>query len=233
MRGIQDTITIVTGASRGIGLAVLRRLCEEGGQVLALDLRARPEDGILTAGSRWYCVDVADELAVSSFFKEHVRPGSLNALVNCAGLVERSSIEECSLDQWNLMLGVNLTSAFLMTRQFLEHVGPKGSIVNVTSMNAHIGHSQRLGYAVAKGGLETLTVVTARQLAIRGIRVNSVVPGAIATRMTPDPNAGEASLLGRRGTPSEVASAIVFLVSDEASYITGTALKVDGGLRVL
>ena len=229
MQGISGSATILSGAGRGIGLAVAQRLLEEGGKVYALDVDPPPFETVASGRLSWHSVDVADEKAVDVFFRDNVTPGAVGALINCAGTVERGSILDTSLDQWEAMLRLNLSSMFLMTRAFVDNAPREAAIVNVSSVDAHHAHPERLGYAVAKGGVEALTRLAASQLAPRGIRVNAVVPGAIATRMTPDANAGNTCVLRRRGTAEEVANAIVFLVSAEASYVTGATLRVDGG----
>jgi NAD(P)-dependent dehydrogenase (short-subunit alcohol dehydrogenase family) len=198
--------TIVTGARHGIGLATARLLAARGGGVHGVDIQPTPTD-LQQPGVVWHEVDVTDQRQVAAFFAAEVHPGSLTGLVNCAGVVEHSSLLDGSV----------------------EDAAGRASIVNVSSVNAHYGHPRRLGYAVAKGGVETLTRLAACQLADRGIRVNTVVPGAIATRMTPDADAGDRCVLGRIGEPGEVAAAIAFLLSDDASYITGATLHVDGG----
>lgn len=221
---------IVTGAGRGIGLATVRASMGKGLQVHGLDIHVPaglPRDD---QGIHWHAVDVANEQQVQSFFTDKVKPGSVAGLVNCAGAVERTSIIAADVAEWERMLAVNLSSTFMMIREFIAYASTAAAIVNVSSVDARYGHPERLGYAVAKGGVEALTRVTAGQLADRGIRVNTVVPGAIATRMTPDTAAGHRCLLRRCGEPEEIADAIMFLLSPKASYITGSTLHVDGGM---
>lgn len=220
---------VVTGAGRGIGLATVRNLIGHGAQVYGLDIDLPADESGDEERLSWHRIDVSNEPQVLGFFADHVKPASLTGLVNCAGVVERSSIVAAGTAQWQRMLSVNLNAVFLLIREFAGFAGDHASIVNVSSVDAHHAHPERLGYAVAKGGVEALTRLAASQLADRRIRVNTVVPGAIATRMTPDAVAGQRCLLGRRGKPEEVANAIAFLLSDQASYITGATLHVDGG----
>jgi 3-oxoacyl-[acyl-carrier protein] reductase len=227
MTGLAGATAVVTGAARGIGLAVVARLRAEGALVHAVDIDPPAKDDGLDVV--WHCLDAADEPAVKAFFAEAIGEPPAGVLVNCAGAMESTPVLLSSFDQWNKMLRHNLSSAFVMTRAFAERAPAGGAVVNVGSVDAHFGNPGRAGYAVAKGGIEVFTRLAASDLASRAIRVNAVVPGAIATRMTPDPAAGELCLLRRRGTPAEVANAIAFLVSEEASYVTGTTLRVDGG----
>lgn len=227
MKALCDATAIVTGAARGIGLAVVRRLLAEDARVHAIDCDPSPDAGPALEIT-WHRVDVTDERAVEALFAEAlIEPARV--LVNCAGVVETTAVLASSFDQWNEMLRQNLSSSFLMTRAFARRAPEGAAVVNVGSVDAHLGNPDRAGYAVAKGGMEVFTRLAASQLAPRAIRVNAVVPGAIATRMTPRAKAGELCLLRRRGTPEEVANAIAFLASGEASYITGTTLRVDGG----
>ncbi len=227
MMALGDAIAIVTGAARGIGLAVVRRLLAEGACVHAIDRDPSP-DSCPASQVTWHRLDVADEGAVEALFADELTdPASV--LVNCAGVVEATPVLTSSFDQWNEMLRQNLSSSFLMTRAFAGLAPEGAAVVNVGSVDAHFGNPDRAGYAVAKGGIEVFTRLAASQLAPRAIRVNAVIPGAIATRMTPRAEAGGLCLLRRRGTPEEVANAIAFLASAEASYITGTTLRVDGG----
>ncbi|WP_283016226.1 SDR family NAD(P)-dependent oxidoreductase [Micromonospora noduli] len=187
---------IVTGAGRGIGLAIVRATMSRALHVYGLDIHVPADVPRGDQSSSWHDVDVADEQQVRSFFADHVKPGSVGGLVNCAGAVERTSIIDADVAEWERMLAVNLSSAFLVIREFVAYAALPAAIVNVSSVNAHYGHPERLGYAVAKGGVEALTRVTARQLAGRGIRVNTVVPGAIAT--PDDPRQGRRSPLPPR-----------------------------------
>jgi NAD(P)-dependent dehydrogenase (short-subunit alcohol dehydrogenase family) len=217
---------VVTGAARGIGLAVVERLAASGARVHALDLDS-PE--ATCTDVEWHQLDVSSEEAVEAFFCDHRAEPAPGVLVNCAGGVEHTPLLASSTDQWDEMLRHNLSSVFLMTRGFAARAPDHGAVVNIGSVDAWHGNPGRAGYAVAKGGIEVFTRLAASQLAPRAIRVNTILAGAINTRMTPDPAAGDLCLLRRRGTPAEVAAAVAFLVSEEAGYITGATLRVDGG----
>jgi len=221
---------VVTGALRGIGAATVEHLVTSRYRVVAVDRDV--EDTSMTHPGRvmWYRLDVSSEDAVEALESE-LRVDPPTGLVNCAGTVDDVRLPEVTLGQWQSSLQDNLTSAFLMIRSFARLAIQGGAVVNVGSCNAWNGHPRRVGYSVAKGGIEALTRTSAGHLGSRGIRVNAVLPGAILTRMTTDSaRAASRAALGRIGSPHEVAEAIEFLLSDRASYITGSTLNVDGGV---
>lgn len=233
MRGIKNKSAIVTGAARGIGLAVVRRLLEEDiKQVLAVDIDLpEPDEEVDVKRVRWHRLDVSDALAVKTFFQDQV--SGVDLLVNNAALIDEVDIFSPDLDLWEKMLRNNLTSAWLMTHHCAHRMrATGGAIVNVGSVDAFYGHSKRTGYAAAKGGMVGLTNTTAKQLAPYNIRVNCVVPGAVTTRLTEEMRAQPYRphrLIARNGRVEELASAIVFLGSDDASFMTGQLMFVDGG----
>jgi 3-oxoacyl-[acyl-carrier protein] reductase len=219
---------IVTGAARGIGRAVVQLLVSENCHVYGLD-RSLPSELPQSSWISWHEIDVAEEEAVIRFFEDNFTLRGVRGLVNCAGAIEEVSLKDETMGNWQLALRNNLTSTFLMIRESARYAVEGAAIVNLGSVDARFANPGRVAYSAAKGGVEALTVTAASHLASIGIRVNAIVPGAIETQMTPDSDAGRLCLLGRRGTPEEVAQAVVFLLSDYASYITGSLLHVDGG----
>jgi 3-oxoacyl-[acyl-carrier protein] reductase len=167
------------------------------------------------------------------------RFGKLDVLVaNSGGLLQRSSVEECSLDLWNQALAVNLTSTFLTCQAAIPHLKrQRGAIVTVSSLAAHDGGGAGSAhYSTAKGGVLTFTRSLAKELGPQGVRVNSVAPGLIGTQFHDRFSTAEGRLatvgrtpLGREGTPEDVASAVLFLASARASFLTGEVIEVNGG----
>jgi NAD(P)-dependent dehydrogenase (short-subunit alcohol dehydrogenase family) len=236
-------VALVTGAARGIGLAVAKRFLAEGWRVALLDI-----EGVLLQGAiaglasldstmALHC-DVSDTGAVKdAIAKVGVRFGRLDALVNNAGIAVFAPLLETSDDDWSRVLAVNLTGPFLCTKAaaplMREH---GGAIVNITSISAVRASTLRSAYGTSKAGLAHLTKQLAVELASLGIRVNGVAPGPVETAMakavhTPEIRADyhDAIPLNRYGLEEELAEAVFFLCSDRASYITGQILAVDGG----
>ena len=238
-------IALVTGASRGIGEAIARRLASEGATVLAAartaEALARVVSEIEAAGGRATAValDLADpgsiEAAVKTALAAH---GEIHVLVNNAGVTEDNLILRMGREAWDRVLGTNLTGVFLLTQAVVKGMVRKryGRIVNVTSVVGLMGNAGQVNYAASKAGLVGLTKSVARELASRNITCNAVAPGFIATAMT-DKMTDEAKSkltgqipLERLGTPDDVAAAVAYLASEEAAYVTGTVVNVSGGL---
>jgi 3-oxoacyl-[acyl-carrier protein] reductase len=218
-------VAVVTGGTRGIGAAVVERLKADGLTVVALGR---------TGGD--VQADVADADAVSAAFAEvRERFGPVAVLVNNAGVTRDGLAIRMPDEDWHTVLDTNLTGAFNCTRQGLADMlrARWGRIVNVSSVVAERANPGQANYVAAKAGLLGYTRTVAREMGKRGITVNAVTPGVIATDMTADlPEDGLAAAVpaGRVGQPEEVAAAIAFLVSDEAAYINGATLAIDGGL---
>jgi 3-oxoacyl-[acyl-carrier protein] reductase len=245
MQRFDGKIALVTGASRGIGEAIARRLASEGATVLAAartaDALARVVSEIEAAGGKAsaLALDLSDsasiEAAVKSAFAAH---GEIHVLVNNAGVTEDNLMLRMSREAWDRVLGTNLTGVFLLTQAVMKGMLRKryGRIVNVTSVVGLMGNAGQANYAASKAGLVGLTKSVARELASRNVTCNAVAPGFIATamtdRMTDDAKAKMTGQipLERLGTPEDVAAAVAFLASDEASYVTGTVVNVSGGL---
>jgi NAD(P)-dependent dehydrogenase (short-subunit alcohol dehydrogenase family) len=241
-------VLLITGGASGIGAAVAERYSAGGGQVAVLDLdgdRARTVAERLPR-SIGLQVDVTDERAVAAAVTAALEAcGRIDAVVCSAGFVQHSSLAKLSLTDWHRMLDVHVTGAFLVIRAALDALrkADGAAIVNVSSTGALVGHPKLAAYSAAKAALIGFSRQLAVDLAPDGIRVNVVAPGDTRTPMTTplyaqlgqgDLDAGEArvasgNLLGRLAEPGEIAAAIVFLLSDEASFCTGATLVVDGG----
>ena len=245
----QGKTSIVTGGASGIGEATARMLAERGSAVLILDrdgdrapLVARQ---IASAGGRvdHMVGDVTDPDACETAVRRACDTfGRLDILVNNAGGGRLSPTHELSLDEWNWMIGINLTGTFLMSRAALHVMLAQGGgvMVNVASVHGHVGFKNHAGYTAAKAGIVNLTRSLGVEYGTRNIRVNAVCPGVIMTPLiaaTVDHTAMASFValhpMGRIGTVDEVARAICFLASDEATFITGSSLMVDGGYTAL
>jgi 3-oxoacyl-[acyl-carrier protein] reductase len=240
---------VVTGGSRGIGRAIVLRLAEQGADVAfsyrgneaaakevvaAVEAMGRKALAVQADVSQPESADALIKAALEAF-------GKVDILVNNAGITRDDLIMRMSLDAWRDVLETNLFGAFYcikaVTRSMLKAKG--GRIVNITSVSGQAGQMGQANYSSAKAGLIGLTKATARELASRGITCNAVAPGFVLTELTKDlaqewqDRITEQTPLGRFGTPQEIASAVAFLASDEAAYITGQVLGVDGGLVMM
>ena len=237
---------LVTGASRGIGRAIAIRLASEGAAVAinyAGNVKAAEEVKavIEAAGGRAMLVqaDVADSTAVDAMIKAVIEAfGQIDILVNNAGITRDGLLMRMKEEDWDAVINTNLKGIFHCTKAVSKLMMKKryGRIVNMASVVGLIGNAGQSNYAAAKAGVIGFSKSMARELASRGITVNMVAPGFIDTDMTavlPD-KVREAMVadipLGKIGTPENVAAAVVFLVSDQASYITGQTINVDGGM---
>lgn len=245
---LSGQVAIVTGAGRGIGAAIARRLGANGATTI-VNYRSSAEEAaavvaaIQEAGGAAESVqaDMTDAEAVDALFGRVIEKyGRLDVVVNNAGVVKDGLLVTMRDAAWDDVLAVNLTAVQRSTRLALRHMmrARAGSIVNLASIQAVRGGRGQANYAAAKAGVLAMTRAAALEVAERGVRVNSVLPGFIDTDMTAviKRRAGDEVLAnipaGRFGTPEDVAGLVLFLCSDDAAYITGQAFTVDGGLSI-
>ncbi len=234
---------LITGGSRGIGAACVRAFCDRGDRVVFL-YRARGEAAKALereTGALALQADVIDPAAVEQAVATALHHlGSIDVLVNNAGISQIKLFTDLTNEDWNGMLGTHLNGAFYVTRAVAKHMvaQQKGSIVNIGSMWGKTGASCEVHYSAAKAGLRGLTMALAKELGPSHITVNAVEPGVIDTEMNAALDADtraelcDATPLCRIGCPAEVASAVCFLASEDASFITGQILGVDGGFAI-
>lgn len=246
--GMSGERVVVTGGSSGIGRAVVENLRAAGARVTTLDLRvpasgtAAPDDAV-----RAVACDVADEDSVAAAVEQAAAwMGGVDRLVTCAGVTDGSPTAEMELATWRRLLDVNLTGTFLAVRACLPHLleADGAAVVTIASVGGLVAAGRSAAYDATKGGVLALSRSLAAEYADRGLRVNCVCPGLVATDLAAnsgnDP-AGLSStprtaiagrvtpLIGRAGTAEEIAAMVAFLLSDQAAFVTGAAITVDGG----
>lgn len=241
MLRLQDRSAVVTGAARGIGRAIVERLIAEGANVLMCDI----DEVTLTRAARELGqpharVDVARVAELERMIETAVaRFGALDVLVNNAGITHDADLLTLQERDFERVMAVNLKSTLFATQAAARHMIPRkrGSIVNVSSVTALLAHPMQIPYVISKAAVKQATNVTALALAPHNIRVNAVGPGTIESEMSQSVLAGDAvqamvrsrTPLGRFGKPEEIAATVAFLASDDASYITGQTVYVEGG----
>lgn len=242
-------VAVITGASSGIGRASCLRFARAGATVTAIgrnkrELNALRDEAASESGAiKPMSADVTEVTQVDRAVAEIVeRHGRVDVLVNAAGIIKNGSIENTSVAEWDAMLDVNLRSVFYLMQKFVPHLQETGgSIVNVSSVTGLRAFPNVLAYCVSKAGVDQLTRCAALELASKGVRVNAVNPGVVATNLHKRGGMPEADYekfleharsthpLGRSGRPDEIAELIYFLASDQAGWITGVTYEIDGG----
>jgi NAD(P)-dependent dehydrogenase (short-subunit alcohol dehydrogenase family) len=253
MSALSGKIALVTGASRGIGRAIARRLARDGA-VVAVHYHSQADAAnatvaeIVAAGGSAFVVQAdlsarGGATALAKLFTaeltERYAAPSFDILVNNAGLSRRAAIEEITEEDFDLLLQTNLKSPFFLIKALLAHLRPGGRIVNISSIGTRAAYPTMAAYAPAKAGLEALTRLLAVHFGGRQITVNSVLPGATATDMNAaarDPVASRAVAgtiaLGRVGQPTDIAGVVAFLASDDGGWVTGQQIDASGGQRL-
>jgi 3-oxoacyl-[acyl-carrier protein] reductase len=240
-----EKVAIVTGGARGIGLEICRELLSMGMTVVAVDVREETLSEAsekLQAGDKFVprVMDVTDSDGFTQLIDEIAEThGHVDVLVNNAGITRDGLLMRMSDDDWDLVIKVNLKSAFIGTRAVCKHMVRQrcGSIINMSSYSGLEGNRGQGNYAASKAGMLGLTKTTAKELAGKNIRCNAVAPGFIQTEMTDvlPQQAKDMALaqipMGRFGQPGDIARAVAFLASEASAYITGQSLSVDGGMH--
>ncbi|MBI4912387.1 MAG: 3-oxoacyl-[acyl-carrier-protein] reductase [Acidobacteria bacterium] len=247
MFDLSGKVTLVTGASQGIGEVIATCLAQMGAQVVCASIPATEGDlqrvlaAIGEAGGKadYVLADVSNGDSVRAMVTTVVeRHGALHVLVNNAGITKDRLLIQLKEEEWDAVLNINLKGAFLCTQAAARPMMKQrwGRIINIASVVGQMGNAGQANYVSSKAGLIGLTKTTARELAGRNITANAVAPGYIATPMTENlPEEVKAEFnrqipLGRMGTPADIAAAVAFLASEEASYITGCTIPVNGGM---
>lgn len=244
--GLQGRVVIVTGGSQGIGAACARRFAQEGCHVFMADVADAPGQALAAElGATYVHCDVGDKAQVNALVAQAVQAhGRIDVLVNNAGIFKAADFLDVTEEDFDAVLRVNLKGAFLMAQAVACEMARNGSgsIVHMSSVNSVLAIPAIASYNVSKGGLNQLTRAMALALADKGVRVNAVGPGTIATELAAQAVLTSAEArqkimmrtpLKRLGEPREVADVVAFLASDAASYITGEIIYVDGGRMAL
>lgn len=240
---LQDKVAIVTGAGRGLGKGIALKLAAEGARVVIADVSddaALAAEEIKESGyeASYFKGDISDPEQVNALFDYTLNTyGTLDIMVNNAGINRDAMLHKMTIDQWDLVLKINLTGTFLCTQRAAQLLREKekGAIINISSAS-WLGNIGQANYAASKAGVIGLTKTASRELAKKGVTCNAICPGFIDTDMTRSVPEKVWDIMiakipmGRAGKPSDVANLVAFLASDEANYITGEVMNVGGGM---
>ncbi|MDK2866313.1 MAG: 3-oxoacyl-[acyl-carrier protein] reductase [Clostridiales bacterium] len=237
---LEGKVAVVTGGAQGIGRAISETFAKEGAKVIAVDMQEATFDTEMIKG---YKLNITDRDAIAKFVEETVAAyGHIDILVNNAGITRDALINKMTEDMWDMVINVNLKGVFNMAQAIGPHMMEigKGSIINIASVVGEYGNVGQSNYAATKAGVIGMAKTWAKEFARKGaaVRCNSVAPGYVNTEMmktVPDKVLDpirQKTMLGRLGEPQEIANAVLFLASDESSFVTGHNLSVNGGLRL-
>jgi 3-oxoacyl-[acyl-carrier protein] reductase len=244
---LKDRVAIITGGASGIGLAAVKKFLAEGAKVVVADYNQEAGEKVASelretgAEVTFIAVDVSNRESVEQMVSKTIETyGHIDILVNNAGITQDAMLHKMSYEQWDRVISINLTGVFNCTQAVVHHMREReyGRIINTSSIVGKFGNIGQTNYAAAKAGVIGMTQTWAKELGRKGITVNAVAPGFIRTPMTekmPEKILAmmqEKVNLGRLGEAEDVANAYLFLASDEASYINGIVLSVDGGLSI-
>lgn len=240
MKRLDGKVAVITGGARGLGQAMAELFASEGAKVIAADMG---EMAYSVENVEGYTLNVTDTAGCKKFFDDIVEKyGKIDILVNNAGITRDAMTRKMTDEQWDLVIDVNLKGVFNLTRYVGPHMQANGggSIINISSVVGVFGNIGQANYAATKSGLVGLTKTWAKEFALKGgnVRVNAVAPGYTMTdilKTVPQDLLdafAKQTMLGRLGQPDEIAKATLFLASEDASYITGQVISVDGGMRL-
>lgn len=240
---LKGKVAIITGAAKGIGFATAQRFAQEGAKVIIADINQDVVSGAAaqTSNAEGYVMDVTDRASIQSVVDQVMQKhGHIDILINNAGITQDARLIKMTEAQFDTVIDVNLKGVFNCTQLVVPHMleAGSGAVVNASSVVGLYGNFGQTNYSATKFGVIGFTKTWARELGPKGIRVNAVCPGFIATEMVkamPEnilQDIEKRSWLGRLGTPAEMANVYLFLASDEASYINGVALEASGGISL-
>jgi 3-oxoacyl-[acyl-carrier protein] reductase len=240
---LKDQVAIITGAAKGIGFATAKRFAQEGAKVMIADINPDAVKAAvdLIPGSEGFVMNVTDRTSIEATVDQIMqRHGRIDILINNAGITQDARLVKMTEAQFDAVIDVNLKGVFNCTQLVVPHMleAGKGAVVNASSVVGIYGNFGQTNYSATKFGVIGFTKTWARELGAKGIRVNAVCPGFIATEMVkamPEnilKDIERRSWLGRLGTPEEIANVYLFLASDEASYVNGVALEASGGISL-